>query len=136
MARSASVFTLRNNGAVSYSPAERKIFALLREEPKDSSLICRLRYGKKKIPFNGRKIVIGALSSLARKVRINKEFFKIASTKRAGPRAMAFWIVPSSHFVPKADRRPAGSVGPRGRLTPGGPRKKPAMDHLARTAEP
>lgn len=49
-------------------------------------------YGKGNIPLNGRKIVIGLLSSLKRKVTMNRESFKVMKTKRSGPLPMSFWI--------------------------------------------
>jgi hypothetical protein len=93
MARSPSAFTLRSDARVRYSPAEREVFALLRESPRDSAVISRLRYGTNgAMPFNGRKIVIGALRSLVRKARVNGEPFRIAHSRRSGPIPMSFWL--------------------------------------------
>lgn len=95
MARRRTAYTLRRDGRVRYSPAEREIFSFLREHPRDTVVIARLHYGRKNggdVPFNGRQIVIGALRSLERKVRHNGEPFSIESSKRAGPRPMTFWL--------------------------------------------
>lgn len=87
-----SKFKLTSSGTVRYSPNEQRLFALLRKEPRDTGEISELHYNGS-IPFNGRKIIIGALMSLVHKVKANKEPFQIAHTKRQGPIPMSFWLV-------------------------------------------
>lgn len=108
MAKSRSAFTLSDAGRVGYSPAERRVFSLLRGEPRDSKAICLLHYGRvREMPFNGRRIVIGALMSLVRKTRANREPFRIAHTARSGPIPMSFWLEPH----PARDSRRGASAG-------------------------
>lgn len=76
---------------VAYSPGERDLLSLLREEPRDTETLTRLHYGTGERPFNGRRVVVGLLSSLARKVVLNREPFRIRSTPRAGPLQKSFW---------------------------------------------
>ena len=82
---------LKSDGAVRYSLGEQRIFALLKESPRDSAEIADLYYGAE-IPFHGRHIVIGLLAGLIKKTEANNEPFQIMKTKRAGPHPMAFWL--------------------------------------------
>lgn len=92
MARSPTAFTLRSDGRVGYSPAERRVFGHLCLERLTSEEISRLHYGRN-MPYNGRRIVIGLLRSLVRKTRHNREPFRIGHTDRAGPHSMSFWLM-------------------------------------------
>lgn len=84
-------FILSNNGRVSYSAAERRMFALLGTELRSSADLCKSFYGKR-APYNARKITIVVLSSLIRKTKHNKERFFIKKTKRSGPIPILFWL--------------------------------------------
>lgn len=84
--------SLSDDGAVKYSPGEKKIFTLLPAKQKTTSDIAIDYYGKGKVPYHGRQIVVGLLSSLQRKVRLNREPFRIMKTKRSGPIPMSFWV--------------------------------------------
>jgi len=89
-------FTLRDRTELRYSRGERGIFALLPQggnEPLSSTDLTLRKYKKAAaIPFNGRKIVIGLLASLKKKVEANDEPFRIMSTPRAGPLPISFWV--------------------------------------------
>lgn len=85
----------RRSSPVAYSPGERDLLSLLREEPQDTETLTRLHYGAGKKPFNGRRVVVGLLSSLARKVVLNREPFRVRSTPRAGPLQKSFWRGPT-----------------------------------------
>lgn len=85
-------FNLTDNGTVAYSPYEREIFKLLGTEPRDTRTIAKLRYKKEAPPFYVRQVVVGALKSLARKAKHNREPFRIAHTKRSGSIPMSFWL--------------------------------------------
>lgn len=77
---------------IKYSNGEQRILALLTARRASSSEIARGYYGKTEIPFHGRKIVIGLLSSLRRKADLKRDKFRVKSTKRSGPKAMEFWL--------------------------------------------
>ncbi len=82
---------------VSYSPGEEQVFSFLKEfMARDTEVLTRLHYGMGERPFNGRRVVVGLLSSLARKVVLNREPFRIRSTPRAGPVPKSFWLEPLS----------------------------------------
>jgi len=77
---------------IRYSPSETKLLELLKPKPQDSIALCERYYRPRKPPYNGRKIIVGALTSLAEKARQNKESFRIRKSKRAGPNPMNFWV--------------------------------------------
>jgi hypothetical protein len=81
---------LKNNG-VKYSTNEIKTFKLLSKRRKSTADLVNGYYGKN-VVFNGRKIMIGMLRSLKRKMAANKEPFHIQSTERHGPYSMEFWL--------------------------------------------
>ena len=83
-------FSLGDNGG-KYSKGEQRIFALLSGKKVSSTDIVARHYGTDE-PINGRRIVIGTLSSLRRKIAANNEPFRLMSTERSGPHAMEFWL--------------------------------------------
>ena len=88
--RESSSFSLGGNGG-KYSKGERRIFALLSGKKVSSTDIVARHYGTDE-PINGRRIVIGTLSSLRRKIAANNEPFRLMSTELSGPHAMEFWL--------------------------------------------
>lgn len=86
-----SRFELRSEKVVGYSPQERALFALLREEPRDSETISKLYYNGS-MPYHGRRIVSTTLRELVHKVERNRESFRIIRSKRSGPIPMSFWL--------------------------------------------
>lgn len=74
-----------------YSKSEQKIFKMLGSNRKSSMDISE-KYFFGDIPLHGRKVVIGLLTGLRRKVELNKEPFRIRATRRAGPRPCEFWV--------------------------------------------
>jgi hypothetical protein len=102
------VFTLRGS-VIKYSRGEQGIFALLPQSssaPLSSTDLTLLKYQKKAaIPFNGRKIVIGLLASLKKKVEANDEPFRILSTPRAGPLPISFWVERKARRAPQPRER-------------------------------
>lgn len=85
-------FKLKVDGKVKYSNSEQKAFNSLIAKPRSSTDIMKLFYGKITTPYNGRKIVIGVLASLHRKMTANREPFKLMRTERSGPHPMEFWL--------------------------------------------
>ena len=77
---------------VRYSPLERKVFERLTPDAKDTVTITQEIYGRRGKPFNARQSVLGALVSLSRKTKANREPFTIKRSKRLGPRPVSFWI--------------------------------------------
>jgi hypothetical protein len=84
-------FKLKTDGKVKYSKGELAAFKALTEKARSSTIIVKKVYPKE-VPYNGRKIMIGMLASLRRKMAANREPFKLMSTKRSGPHAMEFWL--------------------------------------------
>ncbi len=80
---------------VNYSPFEQKVFATLNmRTPKSTVDITEEIYnGDRERPFNARQTVLGALTSLSKKVRANREPFKVRKSKRQGPHPVNFWIM-------------------------------------------
>jgi hypothetical protein len=83
---------LGENVKAKYSPRERDLFKILRRGRLDTKEISRRLYGKEDIPLNSRQIVLGGLDTLRKKVAVNREPFRIASTERSGPNPIEFWI--------------------------------------------
>lgn len=89
-------FTLSGDPPVRYSNQERVIFDAL---PKDGSRISSLEligrvYKRGQTPFHARTIVVGCARSLLKKIEHNKEPFRLAKTKPAGPTPVQFWLEP------------------------------------------
>lgn len=84
-------FKLKSDGKFKYSSSEQTAFSALGIKPRSSTDIVEKFYSGK-VPYNGRKIVIGMLKSLRRKMLANKESFKLCNSDRAGPHAMDFWL--------------------------------------------
>lgn len=76
----------------SYSKGERKIFGFLAPVRRSSADIAERYYRPLHVPMHGRKIIIGLLNSVRRKVELNKEPFRIMATPRKGPHAIYFFI--------------------------------------------
>lgn len=87
-------FTLRNNG-VRYSPAEQKLFALLPRGRRNAILTTDLAHQLhgRRAP-HGRAQVIGTAKSLLRKMRLNREPFRLRKTERSGPYPVFIWVEP------------------------------------------
>lgn len=81
---------------IGYSPGERKVLELLPEagsgQATSTEITQKFYGGNGRIPFHGRKIVMGLIRSAEKKAKHNKEAFRIAATKRSGPHAISFWI--------------------------------------------
>lgn len=75
-----------------YSPGEQKIFRLLRETPQTSTALCKRFYAPDEPAFYGRQIIVGLISSLAKKAIKNRERITIIKTPRNGPLPISFWI--------------------------------------------
>lgn len=87
-------FKLKVGGKVKYSNGEQAVFKALSTTPRSSTVMLEKVYpdGKGDMPYNGRKIMIGMLKSLRRKMLVNKEPFKLCNSERNGPHAMEFWL--------------------------------------------
>ena len=82
---------LSKGDKIKYSPMEQAIFSLLKEGSEiDTAQITKKFYARREIPFNARKIVSGALSTLRKKVEANEEPFEIVSSERSGSNSMRF----------------------------------------------
>jgi urease beta subunit len=81
------------NGSVRYSPGEQQLFKLLptNGKPLTTAELTKLRYGSI-VPLNGQKIILGLVKSLRTKVDLNKEPFRVFTSKRSGPRPISVWV--------------------------------------------
>lgn len=85
--------TLSAEPKVSYSPFEQKVFAALQlKVPKSTVDITDEVYTPRERPHNARQSVLGALISLSKKVRKNREPFAVKKSERKGPHPVNFWI--------------------------------------------
>lgn len=86
-----------SEGKVRYSPSERLAF---RAVPKNGKAISTIEvaeaiYGKNKEeqePWNKRQIAFGVMVSLGKKMRANREPFRLERTKRRGPHPILFTL--------------------------------------------
>lgn len=87
-------FKLKTEGGkVKYSKGEKAAFMTLSAKPCSTTKMLEKIYAKNKNePLNSRKILIGTLNSLRRKLTINREPFKLCNSERNGPHAMEFWL--------------------------------------------
>lgn len=86
-------FKLKIDGKVKYSNGEIAVFKALSAKALSSTdIMDKIYYTKNDVPHNGRKILIGQITSLRRKIQTNREPFKLSSTKRRGPHPMEFWL--------------------------------------------
>lgn len=85
---------LTSGGAVSYSPAEKEVFALLSSKQQTTSSLVERRYTKRgePAPFHAKTSIVGIIRTLARKIDHNKEPFVLKTTARTGPRPMTCWL--------------------------------------------
>ena len=74
-----------------YSPLERKVFEVLKEQPKSTVDITHEIYGRNR-PTYARQSVLVALNGLADKVKLNREPFRVKKSKRKGPHPVNFWV--------------------------------------------
>ena len=77
---------------VRYSKNERRAFAVLGSKPLSTAELTEKIYGRSRRPFNDRQVVLGVLTSLAKKAKVNKEDFAIKRSARKGPHPVTFWI--------------------------------------------
>ena len=83
---------LSENRDVKYSPLEKRLFGQLQRSPKSTVDITEAVYPERERPFNARQSVLGALNSLSKKIRQNREPFAIKKSKRKGPHPVNFWV--------------------------------------------
>jgi len=81
---------------INYSVSERELFRLL---PKNGSKISSTKLTELKMKMLGdwdvehpQKNVTIAMTSLRKKVEVNREAFRICRTKRCGPHPIQYWV--------------------------------------------
>lgn len=84
-------FKLKTECKFKYSKGEQAAFKALSDKPRTSTAMLGKVYPTD-VPYNGRKIMIGMLKSLKRKMLANKEPFKLCNTDRSGPIPIEFWL--------------------------------------------
>lgn len=86
---------MRPDGRVKYSASEKRAFSLLRPQEQSTHVLCRKFYGaKKRLPYHSGQIIVNLMASLTRKAAINRESFRVAKSRRAGPHPITFWLEP------------------------------------------
>lgn len=86
-------YSLGNDGTVKYAPAERDVFRVLNAQKKKiNSIELTLLLSNGEPAYNGVSLTGAALRSLARKVELNDEPFRIMRTRRAGPKPISWWV--------------------------------------------
>lgn len=83
---------LNPDSKVRYSEGEKRLFALLGKEPLTSTIIAKKYYGRGEVPYHSRKIIIGLISSLQRKTKVNRETVRVAKSERKGPYPIEVWL--------------------------------------------
>lgn len=81
-----------------YSPNEIDLINLLsaqRGQRVNSLTIVSLHYQRRRRPAHAQRSVVSVLNSLAKKVRRNREDFRIGKTKRCGPYPIEYWMEPN-----------------------------------------
>jgi hypothetical protein len=75
-----------------YSPGEQKVLSLLKTKPQTSTDLCRRFYAPEEPAYHGRQIIVGLVTSLAKKTALHRERFRVMKTARAGPNPISCWI--------------------------------------------
>jgi hypothetical protein len=83
---------LSEDKKVKYSPLEKRLFGQLQRTPKSTVDIAEAVYPVRDRPFNARQSVLGALNSLSKKIKQNREPFAVKKSRRQGPHPVNFWI--------------------------------------------
>jgi len=81
-----------------YSPNELDLIGLLsnqRGRRVSSLTIVSLHYQRRRRPTNAQRSVVSTLNSLVKKVRRNREDFRISKTERCGPYPIEYWMEPT-----------------------------------------
>lgn len=75
-----------------YSKMERRVFAALSIQRRDSKTITKMVYGSRRKPEFARGVVIGTLRGLSKRISRNKEPFAIKESPARGPHPKEFWL--------------------------------------------
>ena len=88
-------FALLPTGKISYSPMERKLFAQLvhNKRPLTSTVLME-RYYQDEAPehFHARETINSALTSLRKKLDFNKAPIKLRNSELSGPKPKRWWL--------------------------------------------
>jgi len=76
---------------IAYSAREQRALRLLKSRPQETTALCKLLYHPAEPPFYGQQTIVGMLSTLARKVEINNESYRVRKSNRIGPKPISFW---------------------------------------------
>lgn len=87
-------FSLQTDPKVKYSPNEKHLFSLLGADERSSTDLATRFYKikGKQMPFNARKIVVGLVSGVQKKVAANREPFRVMKSERNGPHPIMIWL--------------------------------------------
>lgn len=78
-----------------YSVSEKRLFEFILDRyPTSSEELTRKFYGKNAVPFHSRKIIIGMITSIQRKMDANKEPFRLVKSDPRGPYPINVWLEP------------------------------------------
>ncbi len=77
---------------VRYSPGEQRLFSLLSGKEVSSEDLSKRFYRGREAPYHSRRIIVSLITSLEKKVAVNKEAFTIRKSPRSGPYPIRVWI--------------------------------------------
>lgn len=78
--------------SIAYTPNEDRLLTILEiDKETDTRTIASKLYGRSP-PRYAQNSVVSVLNNLTRKVRRNRERFRIRKSRRAGPHPIKFWI--------------------------------------------
>ncbi len=84
---------LGEGGRHGYTDIEKRLFRFLSETKKITSItLAEKHFGAGDLPLYGRNNVVSRMRLLRDKIAENKEPFRIAISKRSGPKPQEFWI--------------------------------------------
>lgn len=87
-------YKLREDPTIKYNDTDRRMFAVISEQPKSTIELLEKYYEGRERPFSFRETAIGILRILARKIDTNREPFQLISSKRNGSIPIEWHLAP------------------------------------------
>jgi hypothetical protein len=80
---------LSNGDKVPYSPREKQLFTAIAKRTRPASINDLTRFSDS---FHARQSVRASLLTLAKKINLNSETFRLRNSKRRGPYPSEWWL--------------------------------------------
>lgn len=79
---------------IKYSPSETRVLNILQTlgKPATAEAVAKKMYKKDEAPFHSTRVATMTLTSLAKKIKANKEPFVLKKSERRGPYPIDFWL--------------------------------------------